>query len=72
MTINATLLGLIIVVLACVMAGLGYYLGKRKTQTPGITAVIAFVTAFIPPVALIFLIVLVFKSDIPKASSHPT
>ena len=64
MNVNATLFGLVVIVLAIVMAGLGYYLGKRKTQTPILTAVIACFSAVIPPVALIFLMVLVVKNDV--------
>lgn len=63
MNINATFLGQFILILAIVMAVLGYYLGKRKTETPVLTAVIAFFTALIPPIALIFLMILVLKKD---------
>lgn len=48
MNINATLFGQVVFVLAIVMAVLGYYLGRRKTQTPILTAVIAIFTAFLP------------------------
>lgn len=64
MNINATLFGQIIIVLAILMTVAGYYLGKRKTTTPVVTSVIGFFTAFIPPLSLIFLIVLVLKKDI--------
>lgn len=64
MNINATLFGQIIIVLAILMALAGYYLGKRKTTTPVVTSVIGFFTAFIPPLSLIFLIVLVIKKDV--------
>ena len=64
MNINATLFGQIIIILAIFMAIAGYYLGKRKTTTPVVTSVIAFFTAFVPPIALIFLIVLVLKKDV--------
>ena len=49
MNINATLFGQIIIILAIFMAIAGYYLGKRKTTTPVVTSVIAFFTAFVPP-----------------------
>ena len=64
MNINATLFGQIVIILAILMAIAGYYLGKRKTTTPVLTSVIAFFTAFVPPIALIFLIVLVLKKDV--------
>ena len=46
------------------MAIAGFYFGKRKTTSPIATSVIAFLTAFLPPLALVFLIVLVSKKDI--------
>ena len=64
MNINATLFGQVVIVLAVIMAVLGYYLGRRKTQTPIFTTVIAIFTAFLPPLALIFLMVLVVKNDV--------
>jgi 1,4-dihydroxy-2-naphthoate octaprenyltransferase len=42
-----------------------YYLAKRKTETPVLAAVIGFFTAFILPLALIYLIVLVLMRDLP-------
>lgn len=63
MNINATFIGQFILILAIVMAVVGYYLGKRKTETPVLTAVIAFFSALSPPLALIFLAVLVLKKD---------
>jgi hypothetical protein len=64
MNINATLFGQVIVVFALLMAALGYYLGKRKTQSPNLTAVVAFFSALVPPLAIILLIVLVLKNDV--------
>ncbi|CAA0367551.1 conserved hypothetical protein [Alteromonas alvinellae] len=64
MNINATFLGQIILVFALFMAIAGFYFGKRKTTSPIATSVIAFLTAFLPPLALVFLIVLVSKKDI--------
>ena len=70
MNINATLFGQVVIALAVVMALLGYYLGKRKTQTPILTAVVAFFTALVPPVALLFLVVLVLKNDVQPTTSN--
>lgn len=64
MHINSTLLGQVIIVLAIIMAVLGYYLGKRKTQMPVLTSVVGFFSALLPPLALIFLIVLLVKNDV--------
>jgi hypothetical protein len=64
MNINATLFGQVIVVFALLMAALGYYLGKRKTRSPNLTAVVAFFSALVPPLTIILLIVLVLKNDV--------
>lgn len=69
MNINETLFGQVVIVLAIIMAILGYYLGKRKTQTPIVTAIVAFFTALLPPVALIFIIILVVKNDVQATSN---
>ena len=70
MNINATLFGQMIFALAIVMAFACYYLGKRKTQTPFVTSGLGFLSALIPPIALIFLIVLVLKNDVQTTSSR--
>ncbi|MBS3796533.1 hypothetical protein [Pseudoalteromonas sp. BDTF-M6] len=70
MSINTTLFGQLILALAIIMAIVGYYLGKRKTQTPFLTSCLGFFSALIPPVALIFLIVLVLKNDVQPTRSH--
>jgi hypothetical protein len=57
----------IIIVFGGFMASISLYLGRRKTETPILVSVIGFFTAFIPPIALIYLIILVFKRDLPKA-----
>ena len=43
---------------------LSYYLGERKTETPAMCAVVGFGLAFFPPFLLIYLALLVLKSDI--------
>jgi hypothetical protein len=55
-----------IVGLGVFMASISLYLGRRKTETPILVSVIGFFTAFIPPFALIYLLILVFKRDLPK------
>lgn len=67
MTFNATLVGQFILVLAVVFAIVGYKLGKRKSKTPLLISFIAFVSAIIPPIGLIFLMFLVFKKDLEPA-----
>ncbi|MBG22580.1 MAG: hypothetical protein CMF22_03855 [Idiomarinaceae bacterium] len=68
MSINATLLGQTIIILAIVFAVVGFYLGKRKTETPVVVSILAFFSALMPPIGLIFLMVLAFKKDLPSAS----
>ncbi len=41
-------------------------LAKRKTTTPILATVIGFLAAFLPPVSLIYIIVLVLKNDVIK------
>ena len=43
---------------------LAYRLGKTKSENPKITAMIGFGLAFIPPLALIYPAVLVFKDEV--------
>ncbi len=64
MNINATLIGQIIVILIPVFAAISYYLGKRKTSTPIVVAVIGVLLALIPLFGLIFIAVLALKQDI--------
>ena len=64
MNINATLIGQIIVILIPVFAAISYYLGKRKTSTPIVVAVIGGLLALIPLFGLIFIAVLALKKDI--------
>ncbi|WP_218122030.1 hypothetical protein [Vibrio xiamenensis] len=64
MNISLTVISQAIIGLVIVMTLLGYYLGKRKTATPKTTAAMAGASALLPPVALIFLLVLITKDDI--------
>ncbi|MCP3674983.1 MAG: hypothetical protein GY829_11015 [Gammaproteobacteria bacterium] len=64
MDINATILGQIICVWVIIATTLTFFLTKRKTQTPVLASVIGFFIAFIPPLSLIYIIILVLKNDI--------
>ncbi|MCF2915167.1 hypothetical protein L1266_02960 [Pseudoalteromonas sp. Cn5-37] len=64
MNINATLIGQIIVILIPVFAAISYFLGKRKTSTPIMVAVIGGLLALIQLFGLIFIAVLALKQDI--------
>ncbi len=69
MDINATLLGQTIIIWACIATILTYMLAKRKTETPILATVIGFFTAFIPPISMIYIIILVLKNDVVKSDS---
>lgn len=64
MNINATLIGEILFVFVIVIGFLCYYLGKRKTNTPKMTTLIGVLLSFIPPLGLIYLVILILKNDI--------
>ena len=64
MNISSTLIGQIIVILIPVFAAISYYLGKRKTSTPIVVAVIGGLLGLIPLFGLIFIAVLALKQDI--------
>lgn len=65
MNINATVVGQIAFVFIIIMPFLGYYLGKKKTNSPIFVSVIAFFTGFIPPLAILFVLFLIFKKNKP-------
>ena len=69
MNINGTVLGELIALLALIMAGVCYYLGRRKTQTPILAGFLGAVLTLIPPLGLIYLVVLVLKKDVNTASA---
>jgi|TARA_B100000929_G_C15238508_1_gene328989 hypothetical protein len=62
--ISATLIGQIIFILIPVFAAISYYLGKRKTSTPIVVAIIGGLLGLIPLFGLIFIAVLALKKDI--------
>ncbi|GAA0369216.1 hypothetical protein GCM10009092_36840 [Bowmanella denitrificans] len=51
--------GFVIVVTMC-----SYKLGKTKTENPRLAALIGLLVAFLPPLALIYLAILLFKDDV--------
>ncbi|RWU07941.1 hypothetical protein EGC76_11795 [Pseudidiomarina gelatinasegens] len=68
MDLNATLVGQTIIILAVIFAIVGFYLGKRKTETPILVSILALFSALMPPIGLIFLMVLALKKDLPSAN----
>lgn len=74
MNLNATLLGQLIAFMILVsipiLGCISFYLSKRKTQTPVLATIIGIFLAFIPPLALVYISVLVLKNDIPKETEN--
>jgi hypothetical protein len=58
------LFGQVIAVWIIIATVLTYFLAKRKTQTPVIATILGFFLSFMPPLSMIYLIVLVLKNDI--------
>ncbi|UYI49223.1 hypothetical protein OFO16_22925 [Vibrio natriegens] len=63
MNIDATLLLQGASVYLVISLLLSYYLGRRKTSTPMISALVGVLLALIPPLGLIYLAFLTLKSD---------
>jgi len=66
MDINATMYGELIIVFAIIISSLSYYLARNKTKSPVKYAITGFISSLIPPLGLIFIFVLSFKSELPK------
>ncbi|WP_127022905.1 hypothetical protein [Rheinheimera mangrovi] len=64
MNLNATLVGQFIFIFALIMGAVCYYLGRRKTQTPVLASLLGVMLSIIPPLSLVYLVVLVLKKDI--------
>ena len=64
MGINISLLGQFTFIIMFVIGGLSYYLGKRKTTSPILATLIGTVLCMMPPLNIIYLIVLMLKSDV--------
>jgi len=64
MNFNATLLGEIVFYSMFIVGALSYYLGKRKTSTPKIATLVGIALCIVPPLNIVYLIVLMLKNDI--------
>jgi CDP-diglyceride synthetase len=69
LNINATLLGEIMIIFVLIVGVLSYYLGRRKTQTPVIAALLGVVLSLFPPFGLVYLVVLLLKKDVNSSSA---
>lgn len=64
MNINLLLFGQTLFGFMLVIGLLSYYLGRRKTQTPVVAAVIGVLLSLIPPLGLVYLGMLLIKADV--------
>ena len=64
MNFNVTLLGEIVFYSMFIVGALSYYLGKRKTSTPKIATLVGIALCIVPPLNIVYLIVLMLKNDI--------
>jgi hypothetical protein len=69
MNLNATVVGQVIVIFALVVGVASYLLGRRKTQTPILAGVLGAVLSIVPLFGLIYLVVLMLKSDVNLGAS---
>ncbi|MBY5991804.1 hypothetical protein [Ferrimonas balearica] len=69
MDFNATLMGQLVLLWMPLCGVLSYYLGRRKTQTPRLVALVGLLLAVIPPLGLVYLAALALKADRPTEPS---
>lgn len=72
MDINMTLFGNFVFFSMFIVGGLSYYLGKRKTSTPKIATLIGIILCVMPPLNIVYLIVLMLKNDVVTNSNIET
>ncbi len=66
MSVNATLFGQLLLIFAVLIAAVSFYLGRRKTQTPVLAALLGGLLALVPPLGLLYLAVLMLRRDLAK------
>ena len=62
--INIEIMGTIVIIVMVFVGVCSYILGKRKTTTPKMTALLGVVLSIIPLLGLIYVAALVLKADI--------
>jgi hypothetical protein len=72
MDINMTLFGNFVFFSMFILGGLSYYLGKRKTSTPKIATLVGIILCVVPPLNIVYLIVLMLKNDVVTNSNVET
>ena len=69
MDINATLYGQFLIFFMLLVGIICYYQGKRKTNSPKIVTLIGVLLCAIPPLAIIYVLVLLFKNELPSTNA---
>jgi len=64
MNINATIIGELVFFSIFIIGPLSYYLGKRKTSTPKIATLVGVLLCIVPPLNIVYIIVLMLKNDV--------
>jgi hypothetical protein len=64
MNINATIIGQLVFFSIFIVGPLSYYLGKRKTSTPKIATLVGVLLCIVPPLNIVYIIVLMLKNDV--------
>ncbi|MDP2562671.1 hypothetical protein [Psychrobium sp. 1_MG-2023] len=72
MNINAALYGQLVFLSMFIIGGLSYYLAKRKTSTPKMATLIGVLLCIVPPLNVVYLVVLMLKNDVVVKQSHET
>ena len=65
MSLDNQIMGVFVIALMIVVGTVSYKLGKRKSRTPKMIAVLGVVLSVIPLLGLIYLGALYFKADLP-------
>lgn len=64
---NITFIGELVLYSMFIVGAISYYLGKRKTTAPIVATLIGIGLCIVPPLNIVYLIVLMLKNDV---SSH--
>jgi hypothetical protein len=69
---NITFIGELVFYSMFIVGAISYYLGKRKTTTPIIATLIGIGLCILPPLNIVYLIVLMLKNDVSSNSDIET
>jgi hypothetical protein len=69
---NITFIGELVFYSMFIVGAISYYLGKRKTTTPIIATLVGIGLCILPPLNIVYLIVLMLKNDVSSNSDIET